>query len=185
MKVQRGYKTEINPNDKQKTLLLKNAGAARWAYNYGLSQKKAALEAKTKIPNVNKDERLAKNREYYQKNYDRIKQKRRERMADPVVRLRQNLRNRLNAAIKNKQKSGSAVRDLGCAIEEFIKYIESKFQEGMTWENWGRKGWHLDHIKPLIAFDLTDRQQFLEACHYTNIQPMWYKDNLSKGSKMA
>lgn len=52
MKVQRGFKTEIRPSDKQKTLLLKNAGAARWAYNYGLSQKKIALEAKTKIPNA-------------------------------------------------------------------------------------------------------------------------------------
>jgi putative transposase len=52
VKVQRGYKTEIKPNDKQNTLLLKNAGAARWAYNYGLNQKKIALEAKTKIPNA-------------------------------------------------------------------------------------------------------------------------------------
>ena len=51
MKVQRGFKTEIKPNDRQKTLLLKNAGAARWAYNWGLNQKKIALEAKTKIPN--------------------------------------------------------------------------------------------------------------------------------------
>lgn len=51
MKVQRGFQTELNPNDIQRTLLLKNAGASRWAYNWGLHQKKQAMDAKTKIPN--------------------------------------------------------------------------------------------------------------------------------------
>jgi hypothetical protein len=48
----------------------------------------------------------------------------------------------------------------------------------MTWDNWTTDGWHIDHIKPLASsFDLTDRKQFLEACHYTNLQPLWAKDN--------
>jgi hypothetical protein len=54
----------------------------------------------------------------------------------------------------------------------------------MTWDNYGQFGWHIDHIKPLSVFDLTDREQFLEACRYTNLQPMWWKENLSKGSKV-
>lgn len=48
----------------------------------------------------------------------------------------------------------------------------------MTWENWG--AWQLDHIRELALFDLTDRAQFLEACHYTNYQPLWMADNLAK-----
>ena len=52
----------------------------------------------------------------------------------------------------------------------------------MTWENYGRMGWHMDHIIPLANFDLTDRQQFLEACHYTNLQPLWWQENLMKSS---
>lgn len=52
MKVFKGYKTELAPNDRQRTLLLKSAGAARWAYNWGLSQMKAALNAKTKLPSL-------------------------------------------------------------------------------------------------------------------------------------
>ena len=85
-------------------------------------------------------------------------------------------------AIKSNQKAGSAVRDLGCSIKEFKACIESKFQHGMTWDNHGFHGWHLDHIIPLSKFDLTDREEFLKACHYTNIQPLWAYDNLSKGA---
>ena len=50
----------------------------------------------------------------------------------------------------------------------------------MSWENHSQTGWHIDHIKPLSRFDLSDREQFLEACHYSNLQPLWAEDNLSK-----
>lgn len=54
----------------------------------------------------------------------------------------------------------------------------------MTWENWGRRGWHIDHIAPLSSFDLTDPVQFRRAVHYTNLQPLWWFDNLSKGKRI-
>jgi hypothetical protein len=94
------------------------------------------------------------------------------------------LRGRLRSALNGNYKSGSAVNDLGCSIEQFKKYIESKFTNDMSWNNHGICGWHIDHVKPLTSFDLTDRKQFLEACHYTNLQPLWWKDNISKGNKL-
>lgn len=103
---------------------------------------------------------------------------------NPQFKLKKNLRHRLRDAIKNETKVGSAVKDLGCTIEELKIYFEKQFVEGMTWENHGNHGWHIDHIIPLSSFDLTDREQFLKACHYTNLQPLWAKDNLSKGSKV-
>jgi len=105
------------------------------------------------------------------------------REASVNFKIRCNLRSRLSAAIKNGQKSGSAVRDLGCTIEELRTYLEAKFEPGMSWNNWSLKGWHIDHIQPLASFDLTDREQFLVACHYTNLQPLWAEDNLHKGDK--
>ena len=62
------------------------------------------------------------------------------------------LRNRLNHAIKNGQKTGSAVRDLGCSVTEFKTYLESKFKDGMTWENWDFYGWAIYSIQTLFHF---------------------------------
>ena len=101
------------------------------------------------------------------------------------VRLAHNLRARLRDSLKNNYKSGSAVKNLGCSLKELKAYLESKFQEGMCWDNWNINGWHIDHIKPLSSFDLSNKDQLLKACHYTNLQPLWAKDNLIKGDKIT
>lgn len=102
---------------------------------------------------------------------------------DINYRLKKRLRIRLNHALKNNWKKGSAVSNLGCSIEDLKKHLESQFQPGMTWDNYGRTGWHIDHIIPLSAFDLTNPIELKKACHYTNLQPLWAKDNLQKGAK--
>lgn len=95
-----------------------------------------------------------------------------------------NLRTRLYVSLKNNQKVGSAVRDLGCSIPELKIYLESKFQDGMSWENWGVHGWHIDHIIPLDSFNLQNREEFLKACHYTNLQPLWANENIIKSGNL-
>lgn len=97
--------------------------------------------------------------------------------------LKHKLRSRLRSALKREYRSGLAIECLGCSIEEFKIYLESKFEEGMTWSNNTKYGWHIDHIQPLDGFDLTDQDQLKKACHYTNLQPLWAEDNLSKGNK--
>lgn len=118
--------------------------------------------------------RIAQRRKEYSVKYN----------SDPVYTLNVKIRARIRMAIKKGAKTGSAVRDLGCSIQDFRKYIESKFQDGMSWDNWGVKGWHLDHIIPVSHFDLSDREQFKQAVHYTNLQPLWAKDNLLKSDKI-
>lgn len=104
-------------------------------------------------------------------------------LTDPAFKLKINLRARFNRAIRGKYKKGSAVESLGCSVEFLKQYLESKFKQGMTWENYGRKGWHIDHIIPLSKFDLTNKEELLKACHYTNLQPLWWYENLEKGAK--
>lgn len=93
---------------------------------------------------------------------------------------------RLNMVIVQNQKGGSAVRDLGCTLEQLKNHLSALFTEGMSWDNWGRGygHWNIDHIMPLSAFDLRDRQQFLLANHYLNLQPLWYEDNMAKSDKI-
>jgi len=125
----------------------------------------------------------------YQRKYNKKNRKKiNEYIAKKIItninfKLAKNLRSRLRMAIKKNQKIGSAIESLGCSIPELKTYLESKFREGMSWENWSRTGWHIDHIIPVVSFNLQDKNQFLIANHYTNLQPMWAEENLKKGSK--
>ena len=138
---------------------------------------------------ASRDKRIAYSKAYFKANRDKVNAQsnnyRNNRMkTDIQFKLSRVLRRRLSKALHGNYKNGSAVKDLGCTIDELKTHLESKFQSGMTWDNWSFKGWHIDHIKPLASFDLTDREQLLIACHYTNLQPLWAKDNMAKGDKI-
>ena len=112
----------------------------------------------------------------------RANEHRKKRLANDLnFKIAANLRSRVSQASKRGTKAGSAVDDLCCSIEEFKGYIAKKFKLGWTWDNRGRYTWHLDHITPLSAFDLTNREQCRQAFHYTNYQPLGWEENLKKG----
>ena len=103
---------------------------------------------------------------------------------DLNFRLRMLLRGRIRSVMKTKNaKKNSKVYDLlGCSLESFKKHMENQFSSGMSWSNIGK--WHIDHIYPLSKFDLTKLEEQKKAFHYTNMQPLWAKDNLQKSSKI-
>lgn len=113
-------------------------------------------------------------------NREKLAAYQREYRKDPLVYLALLLRVRLNCALKGNFKSGSAVDDLGCTIEELRQHLENHFRDGMTWENQGTY-WEIDHIRPMISFDLEDREQLLQACHWSNLQPLTVEENRRKG----
>jgi len=98
-------------------------------------------------------------------------------------RIRATINTEINRSRNKNTKSYKTLELLGCSISEARSYLESKFLEGMSWDNHGLKGWHIDHIKPLASFDLTDPEQQKQAFHYTNLQPLWWRENLQKGNK--
>ena len=158
----------------------------RERYQNKTEEEKEIVKQYNKQYNLDNKEKICQRRkEYRHLNKHKINERRNERYhSDLQYKLSMNLRRRIQKAIKNNQKSGSAVDDLGCTIPELIQYIEQQFTEGMTWDNWSHDGWHLDHVKPLSSFDLTDRKQFLRASHYTNLQPLWSSDNMKKRDKL-
>mgnify|MGYP001580244573 CR=1 FL=1 len=153
---------------------------------YGLKNKDKKIEYRLK----NREKYLKQKKDWYLRNKDRVREcvkqySQKKYHSDIQYKLACRLRSRINQSLKDGSKSGSAIRDLGCTIPELKTYLESKFQPGMSWENHGFYGWHIDHAMPLDKFDLTDREQFLKACHYTNVQPLWWRENLVKNNKVV
>lgn len=105
----------------------------------------------------------------------------REQRKNPYFKLKDNLRSRLNKAIKGNYKSGSAIKDLGCSVDELKIHLESKFTSEMTWDNYGSY-WQIDHIEPLFKFDLSDPEQLKQACNYKNLQPLSKEEHKAKSA---
>lgn len=106
---------------------------------------------------------------------------------DATYRLQRILRSRLTQALSDRQafKWDTAFELLGCSVDDLIHHLESLWQPGMSWENYGREGWHIDHIVPCAAFDLTRPEEQAKCFHYTNLQPLWAQENLAKGAKVV
>ena len=100
-------------------------------------------------------------------------------ICNPQEAIASRLRGRVSSAIK-RGKSKSTMELTGCSIEVLISHLEAQFQEGMKMENYGK--WHIDHRRPCASFDLTSEEDQKMCFHYTNLQPMWGKENLEKGA---
>jgi len=128
----------------------------------------------------NKDKVRLWKKNYYQKHKAKINKKWAERRRNNLdVRLANNLRARLNKALKGNHKSSSTINLLECSLESFKEHLQQQFVEGMSWDNYGNE-WHIDHIKPCVLFDLKIEEQQKECFNFRNLQPLWKIDNLKK-----
>ncbi len=105
---------------------------------------------------------------------------------DHAFRMQELIRRRMRKIIKGQGASKRQIALLGCSRAEFMAHIERQFTKGMTWDNngTGEHKWHLDHIVPCSAFDQTNAAQIATCWHYTNLRPMWSKDNMAKSDKI-
>lgn len=157
---------------------------------YYLSNKKKELEYAKKYQKQNPSVARKANTKWGSNNKDRVRETQRnyaklQRTIDPMFRLADSLRARTRAALKAKRfnKISKLELYLGCSCSELKDYLESKFQPKMTWDNHGLKGWHIDHIIPLSSANSTE--ELYKLCHYTNLQPLWAKDNIKKSNKLS
>ena len=121
------------------------------------------------------------NRRKIQDNMNKYEKERKK--IDPAFKLSKTLRSRLGSAIRNQsaKKRNTTFNLTSCSMNFLKGYLEGKFTEGMTWENHGK--WHIDHIVPCCSFNLEDAEEQKKCFHYTNLQPLWARDNLVKGGK--
>jgi hypothetical protein len=132
---------------------------------------------------------LERQEKYYQKNKQKILElvkiyHRNKRRMNINYRILCNLRTRIWRALKGKVKKSKRTRNLvGCSIDFLKQHLEKKFKKGMSWDNYGK--WEIDHIIPCCKFDLKKIKEQHKCFHYTNLQPLWEKDNMIKGGRIS
>ena len=133
----------------------------------------------------NKEKRLKYLREYQNTHKEERNKKGREKLkTDISFKLKTNISNRIRKAIKNGTKRMSTIYLLGCSIEEFKLYFQSKFTNDMNWDLFLNSEIQIDHIIPCSAFDLTKLKERKKCFNFNNLQPLFAADNLKKSNKI-
>lgn len=137
-----------------------------------------------KYYHLHQKENQLRGKEYYQTHKEQRKEYCRKMQRTNVqYRLKGNLTRRITKVLRGTTKLRHTFELIGCSPKELKQHLQKQFQSGMTWKNYGK--WHVDHIRPCASFDL---QKFIEqkkCFHYTNLQPLWAKENISKGCKIG
>jgi hypothetical protein len=196
MRSRRSRSPTMRENERKKAAEYRAALGGRYRQYKNAYEKTARYKEWRRAYRQRDDVRERENeaaRNYFRREYNagpemrrRIVARNRNRIKnDPLYRLATRLRQGLYKALRRNTKRGSAVQLLGCTIEELRRHIERQFLPGMKWENWSHSVWHIDHVRPFASFDLSDPNQLAQACHYTNLRPLWAFDNMSKGAKVS
>lgn len=153
---------------------------------YRQSHPEVYRKASLRQYHANKVVHRERNRRWYRKNKSRVNDKIKWRFRnDTVFAISMKLRARMISSLKRvgTYKNNKTVELLGADKQTVLDHIASQFKPGMSWDN--HSEWHIDHRVPLASFDLTRESQQKLAFHYTNLQPLWKKENLQKHTKIG
>ena len=135
--------------------------------------------------NKSKSNQIKKN--YKLRNLDKVRESARlyQKLCrqDSGKRLSKNLSKSIWECLKSKKAKRSWKSLVNFTLDDLINHLQNKFKDGMTWENYGRTGWHIDHIRPCASFNLLNEDEQLQCFHFSNLQPLWAFDNINKGAK--
>jgi len=119
---------------------------------------------------------------YYQENKSKItKQSSKRKKINILFKLSSLHRSRINKVL-GSNKNITTFEIIGCTPTQLKEHLQTQFTYGMSWENHGLFGWHIDHIVPLSS--AKTEEDLYKLCHYTNLQPLWAEDNLRKSNKL-
>src|ERR1035437_1582369 len=173
-KCRREYEHNYRKNNLEKCRESRRLSTARWrAKNPGYSKSRHRLDlAKKWLKEARKSPVFKK------KQADRYLSMRNN---NPSFKLLTNVRRRISLALFNHKKSTATLKLCGCSADFLKSHIESQFNAGMSWDNYGIRGWHIDHKIPVSFFDLSNTEDQKKCFHYTNMQPLWGVENIRKG----
>lgn len=159
-----------------------NAKKKEYYQNNKEHLKTKAKEYRARDPEADR----ARSKKYYHDNKDKRTEYARQYVnnklkSDPIFKLKMYTSHRVREALKRTSKSQRTYEYLGCTIEELRDHIEKQFKDGMSWDNYGSE-WHIDHKIPIMYKNPTSAE-VSERLHYTNTQPLWKKENMTKGNR--
>ena len=178
--------TRWKRNNKEKDYAISKKWHQEHNDRKAISNKKYSTKNKEKLRKYNAD--------YYNKNKEKFKKYYRERYHIRKNDIEHKLKINISAYIRIKlkrNKNFTTFKFLDYNPRELKNNLESKFKDGMTWDNYGVFGWHIDHIRPTASFIFLkengelDLEQIKECWSLDNLQPLWAKENISKGSKFT
>ncbi|CAN1607061.1 HNH nuclease [Candidatus Pelagibacterales bacterium] len=197
------YERDYSLKNRNKINLVKKNYRLKNKDKLDQKRKEYNLKNKEKLINYGKEYRLKNieklinyRKEYYKNPINKVRIKknqrttkpiyvRKKRLTDPTFKLVSNIRARFKKFLnsQNIKKKNKTLELVGCSPKDLKIYIEKQFLTGMNWENYGLDIWHIDHIKPLSLAKTMDDIIRLKLMHYTNLQPLWAKDNIKKSNK--
>jgi hypothetical protein len=161
---------------KRKYLSVNRDKKQKYRKEYYLKNKEKAKERACEYYKNNKNHIKQYKKKYRFSNKDKINKRARDYRNNNInAKIASLIRTRIRETLKlnNAKKSNSSMKLLGCSVDFLREYLELKFTNGMTWENHGLYGWHIDHIIPCSLFNLEDKDEQKLCFHYTNLQPLW------------
>ena len=145
-------------------------------------------EVKKRWYEENKEDVKSRINQYAIDNPEKIREGKRKYMKkrrknDIRFKIKERLRGRISQALRGENKALSTMFLIGCEIDYLLYHIQEQFTSDMSWDNYGRGGWELDHIKPCTLFNLSKRSEQLKCFNFKNLQPLWAIDNQKKSNK--
>jgi len=180
-----------NKEKNKKERELNSQQIAKYQKEYRKNNKEILLEKRKVYYEENKEKFLEYQKEYRETNKDEIRERknkyqRNKRNSDPIFKLRGNISSLIRYGITNNgfTKTNKTEDILGCSFEEFKEHIESKWEDWMTWDNYGNpkdgiieenKTWDIDHIVPISS--AINENEVIKLNHFTNLQPLCSYEN--------
>ena len=176
-----GYKSRRPEKVKEaarRTAARRKEKAAAWRREYRKRSDKDRIAQRRRVRAESPEQRAERRKKQGELERKRL-------LTDTQYAIAKSIRCRMFLALRRGWKAGSTVDLLGCSTSECMAHLERLFAPGMTWDNWGlgrdNSHWHIDHIRPVSSFDLSDPDEQRRCFHYTNLRPMWCSDNIRKG----
>lgn len=181
--------TEYNKKYWEKTKVEQSAKHKIWVQNNKehIQQKNKDYRLKYGKEIDKKDWQKRKDNQEYRENHRKyIRQyEKMKRATDLHFKIKSNFLRRAREMIPIEYRPKSMLSLLGCSVADLKKHLEYQFDNRMTWNNYKLLGWHVDHIVPCDYFDLTNPIHQKRCFHWSNLQPLWGKENISKSNKMS